>query len=485
MKKSLFALLGFTLGFAPMTGIPQVQSVVDGNTQFALDLYGQVATNSGNLFFSPYSISTCLAMLYAGASGNTELQMSQVLGFGTNQQAFAALFGQLQAQLETDNATNAIEFNIANALWLQEGFPFLPAFLQTAANQYQANVGEADFITNASQVTDEINQWVAQETQNKIQNIVPPGAINASTRLVLANAIYFLGAWTTPFAETNTSIRPFYLSRTSLVRAPLMHMPLSQVVSNGSLVDLTFNYMQSNSVAFPSNDFQAIELPYGTNQLSMLILLPSQIDGLAGLEQQLSPAFLSNVLARMRPQQIEVFLPRFTVGSSFNLGQTLAAMGMPDAFTPSVADFSGIDGERDLSVSFVLHKAWGRVNEAGTEATAATVIGIVTGVALPVFRADHPFLFLIRDTQTGSVLFLGRLANPNPSAMATTPALTFTPSAGGLTISWPTNLSLTLQQSPDLTTWTSTRGVSLNGTNDVFTNTVSRSGSLFFRLSVP
>ena len=225
MKNALLALLGFTLVSAPMAGTAQVQSVVDGNTRFALNLYSQLATNSGNLFFSPYSISTCLAMLYAGASGDTEQQMSQVLGFGTNQQQFASLFGQLQRQLGADQQTNAIELNIANALWIQESFPFLPAFLQTATNQYQANIGQADFISEASEVTDEINNWVAQETQNKILNIVPPDAIDASTRLVLANAIYFLGAWTIPFAETNTSTRPFYLSSTTLVEVPLMYQP--------------------------------------------------------------------------------------------------------------------------------------------------------------------------------------------------------------------------------------------------------------------
>ncbi len=490
MKNTLLALLGSTLVFAPVAGTAQVQSVVDGNTRFALDLYSQLATNSGNLFFSPYSISTSLAMLYAGASGNTELQMSQVLGFGTNQQEFASLFGQLQAELRTDQATNAIELNIANALWLQEGFPFLPAFLQTATNQYQANLGQADFLTQATEVTDEINNWVAQETQNKIQNILAPGAINASTRLVLANAIYFLGAWTTSFEETNTSTQPFYLSSTTLVQVPLMHQPLIALKDGRPVL---FDYMQSypiGSTPLSSNDFQAIELPYGSNQLSMVILLPSQINGLGRLEQQLSPAFLSDVLRQMRSQQVQIFLPKFTLESSVNLRNTLAAMGMSDAFAPFVADFSGIDGRQDLFVSFVLHKAWGQVNEAGTQAAAATVIGVVGTTATnfppvpPVFRADHPFLFLIRDTQTGSVLFLGRLTNPSPSGEAGIPALTVSPSVGGLRIAWPSALSgLALQQSADLTRWTSVGGVSSDGTNYCVTKAVLPSGNLFFRLA--
>jgi hypothetical protein len=227
----------------------------------------------------------------------------------------------------------------------------------------------------------------------------------------------------------------------------------------------------------------------------MVILLPSQVDGLGQLEGQLTPSFLSNVLSQMGPQQVEIFLPRFTLESTFDLTDTLTAMGMPDAFTPFVADFSGIDGGYDLYVSFVLHKAWGQVNEAGTQAAAATVVGVDGGQSgggglgtrprpPPVLRADHGFLFLIRDTQTGSVLFLGRLTNPSPSATPATSALTVTPSAGGLTISWPASLTgLNLQQSPDLANWTASTGVSNDGTNNFITITGSQSGSLFFQLS--
>ena len=243
MKQTLLVLLSFIVLSMPMAATAQVESLVASNTAFALNLYSQLATNSGNLFFSPYSISTCLAMLYAGASGNTEQQMSQVLGFGTNQQQFASLFGELQAELEADQQTNAIELNVANALWTQEGFPFLPSFLETATNQYQANVNQADFVTEADAATQAINDWVAQQTQNKIQNIVPPGAIDSSTRLVLANAIYFLGAWTTSFEETNTTTQPFYLSSTTFVEAPLMHQPL--VDGNGNPLNVTFNSANS------------------------------------------------------------------------------------------------------------------------------------------------------------------------------------------------------------------------------------------------
>ena len=488
MKTSLLPLLGLTLISIPSPGTAQVQTVVAGNTAFALNLYSQLATNSGNLFFSPYSISTCLAMLYAGASGNTEQQMSQVLGFGRDQEQFASLFGRLQAQLASDQQTNAIELDIANALWTQEGFPFLTTFLATARNQYQANINQADFVNSADAARQTINDWVAQETHGRIHDILPPGSVDSHTRLVLANAIYFLGVWTTAFAQTNTSTQPFFLSTNDEVEVPLMHQP--SPTDSG----LTVNYMQNYPYGFrnpaPTNGFQAIELPYASNQVSMLILLPSQIDGLAQLEQQLSPAFLSNVLAQMVQQPVEVFLPRFTMQSSFELTTTLAAMGMPDASTPGLADFSGIDGKKDLYLSHLFHKAWGEVNEAGTEAAAATV-GVVGTTAFPedgppVFRADHPFLFLIRDTQTGSVLFLGRLTNPSASDAPATRTLTVTPSAGSLKISWLASLTgLTLQQSTDLTHWTASVGVSSDGTNNSITINTSPSGSRFFRLGSP
>jgi len=399
---AIAVVLSFLIGSPPGARSGQLQSLVDGNTAFGLRLYGQLAATPGNLFFSPYSISTCLAMLYAGARGNTEKQMAQVLAFGTDQQQFSSSFGELQRQLEGTRTQKGLELDIANALWTQEGYPFLPAFLETAEGQYQANVNQADFINQAVAVRNEINGWVARETQDKIQDILAPRTLNALTRVVLANAIYFKGAWTTSFAGTNTVTNTFHVSSTGQVQAPLMHQPLVSV-----------NYMETG-------DFQAVELPYGSNQLaSMVILLPRQVDGYGQLEARLSPAFLSSALALMEKQDVEIFLPRFTLASSFALNNTLAGMGMPDALAPGVADFSGIDGTKWLFVTFVFHKAWGEVNEQGTEAAAATVTG---GGAQdgggpppppPVFRADHPFIFFIRDTQSGSLLFLGRLADPS------------------------------------------------------------------------
>jgi serpin B len=297
--------------------------------------------------------------------------------------------------------------------------------------------------------------------------------------LVLANAIYFLGTWTESFAVSNTTIAPFYVTSNSQVQVPLMHQ-LAPNIPGQQTTGIPFNYMGTSN-------FQAIELPYGTNQDSMLILLPSQVDGLAQLEQELSPAFLSNVLAHMSPQYVEVFLPRFTLGSFFDLSGTLAGMGMLDAFTPNVANFSGMDGAQDLYISFVVHKAWVQVNEAGTEAAAATLVGIgatVVGLGPPQFRADHPFLFFIRDTQSGSLLFMGRVADPSQSGAAA-PQLTFGLTGNKLKISWPyPSTGWALLQNSDLTTtnWTPSSGIANDGTNNSITITPS-SGSRFFRLS--
>jgi len=479
VKPSLLGLLGCLLVSGPMTGTAQLQPLVASNTAFALNLYGQLATNQGNLFFSPYSISTCLAMTYAGARGETAAQMTQVMGFGTNQPQFASLFGELQAELEAIQQTNALELNTANALWTQEGFPFLPAFLETATNQYQASINQVDFRTEADAATQDINNWVAQETRNKIQNMVPSGAITPYTRLVLVNAIYFLGAWTQAFAASNTLTQPFYLTSNSQVQVPLMYQP--DPIFHGD-VGMAFNYMSGSN-------FQAIELPYASNQASMVILLPTQVEGCRQLEQQLCPAFLSGVLAQMNPQFLDVFLPRFAVESSFELTGTLGEMGMPDAFVPGAADFSGIDGTNDLYISHVLHKAWGAVNEAGTEAAAATV-GIIGILAMPmplVFRADHPFIFFIRDTQSGSLLFLGRVADPSQSVAntVTVPQLNITQSDNSLRISWPSpSTGWTLSQNPDLSTtnWTPSSGISNDGTNNLL-SIPAPPGSLFFRLS--
>jgi len=386
------------LGSAPAARAAQTESLVQGNTAFALDLYGQLKTSPGNLFFSPYSISTALAMTYAGARGETEKQMGRVFHFDKDQRQVHSAFGALQRQLGEAGNQKGIELSIANALWAQKAHPFLPSFLQTGQGEYQANIAQADFKTGADAVRGEINRWVAQKTKDKIQEILPPGSLDALTRLVLANAIYFKGTWAKQYDKAGTSPQPFHFSPTRQAEVPLMH--------------------HFDNVRYMENsDFQAVELPYSSGGLAMVILLPRQMDGCGGLENRLAPALLSEALSQMKQQKVEIFLPRFKLESSFKLNDTLARMGMSDAFG-SNADFSGLDQTRDLFISGIFHKAWGEVNEEGTEAAAATAVVMARSAALkrppppPVFRADHPFVFFIHDTRSGSLLFLGRLADP-------------------------------------------------------------------------
>jgi serine protease inhibitor len=378
----------------------RTQALADGNTAFALDLYREFKTTPGNLFFSPYSISTSLAMTWAGARGDTQTQMARVLHFPGQEREVHAPFGEIQRRLNDLGKSQGIELSVANGLWAQEDRHFLPAFLNLARGEYQANISSADFQTKAPAVREEINRWVAQKTRDKIQDILPPGSVNHLTRLVLANAIYFKGQWAHAYAKSETASKPFHLSSAREIVVPLMHRLDS------------FRYTENS-------EFQAVELPYKNDQLAMVVLLPRQVDGCGQLESRLDTVLLARSLSELKPQKVEVFLPRFKLESRFDLKQTLAKMGMPDAFGPK-ADFSGMDGTRLLNISDVFHKAWGEVNEEGTEAAAATAVVVLEKMAVakpppppPVFRADHPFLFLIRDTRSGTLLFLGRMVDPS------------------------------------------------------------------------
>ena len=391
----LFLTLAAALNFSnTMAQTNNTQSAVTGNTAFALDLYARLKTNDGNLFFSPHSISTCLAMIYAGARGDTEKQMAQVMHFDTGQAQFHSAFGALQDELNAARQKKEFDFNLANGLWSQKNHPFLPAFLDLVKQRYEAKLEQVDFGTGAEPARKEINDWVSAQTRGKIADLLQPGVVNASTRLVLVNAIYFKGRWLHQFKAANTAIAPFNLTRDQSVQAPLMNLTAS------------FKYATPDGL-------QVLELPYLGDDLSMVILLPSEIDGLKKIEDSLIGSQLDLWLGQARAQKVNVFLPKFKLTAQFDLNGTLAAMGMADLFSPR-ADLSGMDGARDLFVSAVVHKAYVDVNEEGTEAAAATggVVGLTAFRPPPVFRADHPFLFLIRDNHSGGVLFLGRVVDP-------------------------------------------------------------------------
>ena len=379
---------------------PDARQLAQSNNQFALDLYGQLgAKESGNLFFSPYSISTALAMTYAGAEGQTEKQMAEVLGFSLPEERLHSAFGSLRALSQPGDAKAGFQLRVANRLWGQQGYAILPAFQQTAARNYGAELAPVDFAGQTEAARQTINSWVEKETEQKIQNLIAPGMLGPGTRLVLTNAIYFKGAWTDEFKKGVTKEAPFHLAAGEKTKAMLMR--------------------QTDDFKYAAvDDLQILELPYGQQrQLSMVVLLPQKVDGLAQLEKQLSSKNLEAWLAGLRTREVQVYLPRFKMTSQFKLNEALESLGMTSAFSPSQADFSGISTQEELYISAAIHKAFVDVNEQGTEAAAATgVILAPTSAPAPqepvVFRADHPFIFLIRDNRSGGILFLGRLMNP-------------------------------------------------------------------------
>lgn len=373
-----------------------MNTLVDGNTAFALQLYAKLHAQDGNLAFSPYSISSALAMTCAGARGATARQMEQVLHFDQSQSDLSPLFHQLDKALKSAKGGN--ELNIANSLWPQKKYPFQEDFLNLLKRDYGATISPQDYVNNAEQARTTINRWVDGQTRHKISEIIGPGVLDDMTRMVLVNAIYFKGTWATPFPKQATHSDTFYPGPDTRVTVPFMH------------VSDTFRYGENDQL-------QLLSMEYVGQKLEMLILLPRDRDGIGQLENDLNTTNLSRWISTMGVAQVDVALPKFKITSEFGLAETLRAMGMEDAFDSGKADFSGMDGQRHwLYISAVLHKAYVDVYEKGTEAAAATAVGIAAGIE-PMepnkqFRADHPFIFLIRDSTTGSILFTGRVTQP-------------------------------------------------------------------------
>lgn len=380
-------------GATPMTN---VQEVVSGNTVFATDLYSRLKSTKGNLFFSPYSISTALAMTYGGARGNTAQQMASVLHFTVPPEALHAMFAELDGELDAIQKKGKVQISVANSLWPQQGHPFLPEYIALLKQDYGTSVTPLDYVGATETARKTINDWVEQKTNHKITDLIKPGVLSSLTRLVLANAIYFKGHWASQFDPKQTANHPFHIASGPTTTCKMM--------------------TRSGDYAYAETpDFQVAEFPYAGGDLSMIVLLPRATDGIASLENEITEANLTEWTSALRTQEIDVYLPKFKLTSEFRLGDTLAAMGMTDAFDrKGKADFSGMDGTNLLFISEVMHKAFVDVNEEGTEAAAATGVAIeALGVKqVTVFRADHSFLFLIRDKHTGSILFLGRVMNP-------------------------------------------------------------------------
>jgi serpin B len=376
---------------------PDQAALVDGNNAFAVDLYGQLRKQNGNLFFSPESISTAFAMAYAGARGSTASAMAATLHFALPPERLHPAMGALLSSM--NSAHPGYQLRVADALWAEKDFHFLDDFLKLTASDYGAGFNRVDFKGAPEAARGTINQWVEQKTEDKIKDLLPAGSINAATRLVLTNAIYFKGDWQSPFQKASTADEDFHLSAAQTVKTALMHLTAR------------FSY-------FNGGTFQALDIPYKSGELSMVVLLPNDVDGLAALEKSLTAATLKQWTGQLRGgSRVILTLPKFKMTRSFQLGKTLSDMGMAQAFEKNAADFSGMTGKRDFWISAAIHKAFIEVDEEGTEAAAATGIvmrpSAVARVQPPiVFRADHPFLFLIRDNRSGAILFLGRVVDP-------------------------------------------------------------------------
>lgn len=367
-------------------------ALAQDNTAFACDLYQKLKEREGNLFFSPYSISSALAMACAGARGDTAEQMEKALHFtpGAALHAeFAALFAQLL------QAESGVQLKIANALWPQAGYPFLAEYLGLIRTYYGEEITPLDY-NDTEAARQMINGWVRDKTESKIQELIPAGVLNALTRLVLTNAIYFKGKWASPFDAQKSRVMPFLLQENQTVPVPYM-------VQHGRFRCAELDRLQ------------VLEMLYGDGQFSMVILLP-QMGGLRLLEDRLKPENLHDWLSKLLPCTAALSIPRFTYSADFHLNQALAALGMTDAFRADSANFAGMDGNPNwLYISAVLHKAFIDVNEEGADAAAATAVVMRSRGALQpdvIFTADHPFIFLIRENKTGSILFLGRMMNP-------------------------------------------------------------------------
>ncbi len=369
--------------------------LVAGQNDFVLGLYGILREEKGNLAFSPASVRVALAMTYAGARRDTAVEMKNALRLKLTGKRLHRAYESWLDRLASTAKSEGTELSMVNRLWADSGLHILADFSAIPAKQYGAPVEQLDFIADLAGSIDTINAWVEEKTHDRIKDLLAPGSIGEGTRLVLTNAVYFAGTWAEKFDPEETTEAPFY-APSGEVKAPMMHR--------------TGDYRAAESPGL-----RVLSIPYQGEALSMVILLPDARDGLPALEAKLSGGGLDERLAGLSERRVAVSLPRFTLEASFQLSSALSKMGMPSAFTAGKADFSGITGNRDIFLSAVFHKTFVEVDEKGTEAAAATA-GVVQDTAMPTklmqFVADHPFVFLIRDERTGSILFMGRVSEP-------------------------------------------------------------------------
>ena len=364
-----------------------------GNSAFALDLYQAFKNTPGNLCVSPYSISSALALTYGGARGNTAVQMAKALHFTLDDANLHEAFGSLNGALKERGASGEVQLSLANALWGQRDREFLGGFTTLGREHYGAGLMPVDFAGNSVEAAEEINAWASEETGGRIGSLIDPGLLDPSTMLVVSNATYFNGGWASKFESDKTWEEPFWVTPDSSVMVEMMHQTRR------------FRYTETG-------ELKILEMPYVGGDLSMIVLLPREKTGLAGVERYLTLKSLRIWLRQLQEEDLIVSVPRFKAGSDLLLNDVLKGMGMKDAFAAGAADFSGMTGGKELFIGAVVHKALVEVAEEGTEAAASTAVVMKKGPAPKQFRADHPFIFLIRDKISGSILFMGRVADP-------------------------------------------------------------------------
>jgi len=385
----------------PSVADSDLSALADGNNIFAFNLYQTLQSGDANEVLSPYSISLALAMTYAGARNQTESQMAETLHFTLPQERLHPAFNKLDLDLMNEskiqsNNGQLMHLDIANALWAEQTFTFLQPFLDLLAHNYGTGLQLADFVNQSATARNEINQWVSDQTQQKIKDLIPEGAIDPMTRLVLVNAIYFKADWEDPFEPTDTKDATFHLLDGSDTQVKMMaHTFTSIPYSIG-------------------DNYKAVELNYLGKTSAMDILVPDE-GKFDEFDSQINAAKFNDILAGMKPTALGLGLPKFSFNTDSDIGAQLSMLGMPDAFDPNLADFSGMTGGRDLLISKVLHQAFVKVDEKGTEASGATsVIMSPTSIMLPSepLTIDRPFIFIIRDIASKQILFMGRVLNP-------------------------------------------------------------------------
>jgi len=365
--------------------------LVGSNSDFAFELYGLLGAEGGNVFFSPHSISQCLAMVRAGAEGDTETQMAEALHFELAEERLYPAMNALDLALDGRNTAD-VKLSVTNDIWIQDGFTLLPGYLDVLAVHFGAGMRMLDFAGLPEESRQTINNWISWSTEGRIPEILGPEMIGPGTMLVLTNAIYFHGTWKYPFNTQETTDAAFTLPGGEHVTVPMMTAKRN----------LRYTWGEG---------FQALEVPYEGEDVVMLVILPDE-GRLAEIEGALATGFLDLIDPGLTTNEVSLRMPRFTYETDYDLEEPLISMGMKDAFS-SLADFSGMDGTRGLSIDRVVHKAFVMVDEEGTEAAASTAVTMDACATITTdFVMDRPFVFMIRDLPTGAILFLGRVLDP-------------------------------------------------------------------------